>query len=212
MSWEDQDFNELLVLKPVINSNYELEEEVVDPDIVYVPKTVVRKDPEFVVNKDRDVISIYCSGAVAGNRKKGKTVISTTLLNNQGIVISDKSKYLGENIEPRELWFSSLTLGLQEAKSKGYTKAEIYSDYKLPNKSEILRFGYFSKLFEKDLNLIYKQFESVSINNIPRKLNIVTIRLAEELLILQSKNGKDAAKKMRDKRANEQAFANRFKK
>lgn len=214
MSWEDQDFSDLLVLEPVIDSNYEVEEveEVVEPDIVYVPKTVVRKDPEFKVNNDSETITIYCSGAVAGNRKKGKTVVSVILLNNKTEIVSQKSKYLGESVESKVLWFSSLTLGLREAKSKGYIKAEIYSDYKLPNKREILKFGYFNKSFEKDLKLIYEQFESVIINTIHRKLNIVTIRLAEKLLTLQRKNGKSVVQQLKVKRDNEKAFANRFKK
>jgi hypothetical protein len=103
MSWEDSefDFKSVLECDECPKPNFDDEDETVKKTIVK-PKTVIIKDPELIVCDDPEYATIYCSYEIAGRGRTAKTVISSILYNNQKILVSQDSKYIGDGVSIKQ--------------------------------------------------------------------------------------------------------------
>ena len=206
-TWEDEDSSwvfENVKCKGVTTS--EIEEEIV----VLKPK-INLVDPEFDFCPEVDYASVYCTGT-SGVGKKSKAAVSCTILNHMGVIVDDGSKYIGDGVTLEQLSIESILFGLEKAKYNHFNKVCIYTDYKVPSVKQVSSYVYTDLKHEWSFKLIIDKFEEYTVINIPRKLNIVTIRLAEKAITSQKKSQKNAAAANRGKTKNEQLFKNRFKK
>ena len=205
--WEedhsDVDFKLTLVdLKIDQEENEEIEIED-DPVVIQT-----MEDPEFEFCTKPDYASVYCSGA-AGVGKNAKAAISCTIINHMGVIVDDYSKYVGDGLTKDQLYANSVRWGLEKVLFNQFDKVWIYTDYNVPPSSVIKSFTYKHPKHQWNLKVIVDKFKEYRVVNIPRKLNIVTTRLAEESLTQRKKEiRKKVGQQHRDK-LNNLAFKNR---
>jgi hypothetical protein len=186
-----------------------MEEIEVVEEIEVKPTIEKTLDPEFNFCEDEGVATLYCSGLITGSGKYSKTIVSCIILNNIGEIVETRSKYIGEGLNTKEVGIYSTTFGLENAKCKHYNKVHIYTDYTIPNTKEIKSFAYDSPKHQWDFNVTLRKFEEYKFIKIARKLNIVTVRLAEEEHKIQKLKSKERSKQIQSKKNNDMAFANR---
>ena len=105
---------------------------------------------------------------------------------------------------------TTLTYGLQLARSSKLKKVAIYTDFVTPVEKYISSINYFSEDYEKEFKRVLEIFDECKFINIPRKFN-TSIGVAIEEMTKQKLYGKQRLKQATDKRANDLAFKNRFK-
>jgi hypothetical protein len=212
MSWEDSefDFESVLECDECPKPNFDDEDETVKEKIVK-PKTVIIKDPELIVCDDPEYATIYCSYETTGRGRTAKTVISSMLYNNQKILISQDSKYIGDGVSIKQIGMMSVVQGLNLARKKNFKKVVIYTDLIIPKEKYIDSIDWDSEEYEIEFKRVLKIFEEYNIINISRKLNTIVIRMSTELLDNLRLRGKQQSKLSAAKKANDLAFKNRFK-
>ena len=207
--WEDSDQDFIFNFEK--NEISEEEEESVSFEDETQKKFTLNKiDPEFDFCTKPDYATLYCTGS-SGVGKNSKAAVSCTILNHMGVIVCDGGKYIGDRVSSEQLSIESIIFGLEKARYNHFNKVVIYTDYKIPSTQQINSYTYKSLKYEWDLKLLIDKFEEYTINNIPKKLNIVTIRLAEKAIENQKKSQKIIIKNNKISKLNDVAFKNRFK-
>ena len=136
----------------------------------------------FEFSDDPDIITAYCSGFVSGKNKYSKNAISSILINHKGVIISESSKYLGLNVDKDEFLFKLLTLVLDNSIYNHYKNVLIYTDYTLPNSQDFDKILYSDSNYKCAAKSSVNNIDSYNVINIPRKLNIKTIKLSQDVV------------------------------
>ena len=211
MSWDDSD-EEWGNLEPIKSSlekkpsfNFNEEEEIVD---LSEPKPKSKPKPKinigFKCSENPDRISIYCTGTNIGNKRKGRKLIGYVLINHKGEILEEKAIFIGTYLENKEiLSYKMVTTSINEAKRKGYTQADIYTDLTFPIVKE---YGFLDESYKKDLYYAIKSFGEYSFYSIPKKNNWYVLNVINNEVNNIKKSNSNNIKNSRIAKKNLKAF------